>query len=277
MDMLEELHRKELELLKDVVALLEKHGLRYTLYCGTLLGAVRHHGFIPWDDDIDLAMPLADYKALLRLSDELEPRYSIVHMDNSPYMYLNWIKVHDNQTAFMRKICTQYPGNYGVSLDIYPFIGAFSSRIGQKLQNLLLQTAYSMRLADQYKLAPESKWNWKYRLLRVLSVIPFPVRSAVARLCRKVAIRDPEKHKTMGTVDWAPFRGKYVPEDWKDMTKLRFEDAQFSAPAKYDKILRIMYGDYMTLPPEYMRNVHRRDDTIIDMEHSYREYLDESK
>lgn len=278
MDVLDEIHQVELQILKEVVALFERHGLRYTLYCGTLLGAVRHKGFIPWDDDIDLAMPLADYQAFLKAAGELEPRYSVVHPGNSKNTYLPWAKVHDNETTFMRRAGMSYPGNYGISIDIYPFIGAFSGRRAQKFQNLLLKGFYTLRLAGQYRLSDAAADSWKYKLLRRLSVVPSPIRNAFCSLFLKIAIKDPEKHKTFGTVDWAAFAGKYTAGDWEEMIKLPFEDASFSAPAAYDRILTIMYGPYyMDPPPENMRRAHISEDTIIDMHRSYKEYLGENK
>ena len=66
-------HKAQLEMLKAVAAVLEEHKLRYCLYCGTLLGAIRHKGFIPWDDDIDLVMPLKDYRKFLRIASRVLP------------------------------------------------------------------------------------------------------------------------------------------------------------------------------------------------------------
>lgn len=268
--MIEELHNAELNMLKKLIDLFDRHGLKYTAYCGTLLGAVRHKGFIPWDDDIDLAMPLSDYRKLLKLSDELEPDYSMVHYYNSKHTYHNWIRVCDNNTAFMKKEEAMYPGNYGVTIDVYPFIGAFSGSIGQKFQNGLLKISYVMRRADKSGLSAKA---WKSKLLRALSICPFPIRNAIAKLCLKMAFLDPERHKKISTVDAAPFRAKYDADDWKEMTELEFEDIKLSAPVNYDKILRIMYGDYMQLPPEYLRYARFGDDMIIDLHRSYKEYL----
>ena len=84
---------------------------------------------------------------------------------------------------------------------------------------------------------------------------------------------DPEKHERIGTVDLVRFRGKYLRDDWREMTKLPFEDAWFDAPVKYDRVLRAMYGEYMTLPPEKKRKAHLRDDMIIDTKRSYQEHV----
>ena len=86
---------------------------------------------------------------------------------------------------------------------------------------------------------------------------------------------DPEKSEYIGSIDLAPFEGKYRRTDWQEMTKLTFEDAFFCAPAKYDKILRRMYGDYMKLPPEEERRGHIKEDMIVDMHRDYRLYRKE--
>lgn len=190
--MIEELHQIELEMLKRLVTFFEEHDLKYTIYCGTLLGAVRHKGFIPWDDDVDLAMPLEDYRKFLELSAELGPEYSVVHFDNSDHTYYNWARVCNDKTTLLKKDQDRYIDDYGVAIDVYPFIGAFSSRFGQKIQDLLFRMAYSMRRADKADLSAK---KWKTHILKVISLCPLSIRNGIARACRKMATLDPNKHK----------------------------------------------------------------------------------
>ena len=85
---LSDIHAVQLEMMKTLAAVFEKNGLRYALYCGTLLGAIRHRGFIPWDDDVDLVMPLEDYRRFLRLAAKELPRGYVVLTPENILPYL---------------------------------------------------------------------------------------------------------------------------------------------------------------------------------------------
>ena len=90
------IHTVELDMLKAVAHLCEDHGLRYSIYCGTLLGAVRHKGFIPWDDDVDIAMPLKDFRRFKKVVHKLPERFSCVCFDNTPDSIWPWIRIVAN-------------------------------------------------------------------------------------------------------------------------------------------------------------------------------------
>ena len=266
------IHTVELDMLKAFAALCDAHGLRYTIYCGTLLGAVRHKGFIPWDDDTDVAMPLKDYLRFQEISGELPERFSSVSYYSYPNSYVLWTRIVANKTTYMHVKTGVLDIPWGLYLDVYPFIGAARTRFGVKLQNLLLILVRRIRSAELYRAAGSRKI-----LKRVLWHIPFPVRRAMSDCLLRVAMKDPEKSRRIGTIDAAPFEGKYDREDWTDMTVLPFEDGEFSAPAKYDKLLRIMYGDYMKLPPENKRIPHSMsydegNECIADTKKSYKQY-----
>lgn len=261
------IHAVELDMLKAVARLCEEHGLRYYIYCGTLLGAVRHRGFIPWDDDVDIAMPLKDYRRFQRFAAELPSRFTCTHLDNEPANYCLWMKIRAEGTTGMDPALASVGIPWGLFLDIYPFIGAAKTGFGIKLQNLLLKAARALRSAEVYRALRVPKL---YR--RIICAVPFSIRRTISNLLLKIAMKDPEKYERIGTIDSVDFDGKFAREDWDDVILLKFEDSEFCAPARYDKVLRRMYGDYMSLPPEGQRRVHNKQHQIIDPHRDYREY-----
>ena len=271
---LKELQKIEIDMLKAVTDLCDSNGLPYYLYCGTLLGAVRHKGFIPWDDDIDIAMPLKDYRKFLKLSEKLPEPYVIQYPGSTIGYYRNWARVFADGTTFMDRILvgkgvTEFGMHQGFFLDIYPMIGAAKSETGQKIQRGLLHIARELRRTEYFRV---SGVKVKKRH-KVVALFPYAVRKNLSLLCLRAAMFDPDKSDMIGTIDDAPFRGKYQYDDWKALKKAPFEELEFWIPRRYDKVLTIMYGDYMKLPPEEKRTGHANEKTmIIDADRDYREY-----
>ena len=263
----------ELDMLKAVAELCEKHGLQYTIYCGTLLGAVRHKGFIPWDDDIDVAMPLKDYRKFVKLANELPERFFLQTLNNKKDYFNLWVQVCANGTTFMDRRLATLNTHMGISLDIYPFIGAFRNPRLVRLQQLMLETARYLRSAKVHRFIP-GKYPKAERFVRI---IPYFLRRLGSDILLKIAMRDPDKSERIGTIDAAPFESKYPKEWWKEMIRLPFEDTEFPAPAAYDKVLTRMYWNYMQLPPEAERKAHINEMTIVDTKRDFREYQRELK
>ncbi len=271
-ELLQEVHAVELGMLKAVDDLCRKHKIRYTLYCGTLLGAIRHGGFIPWDDDIDLAMPLEDYKRFLKVAHELPAPYVMQNRYNTKAFFYVWSRVYADGTAYIKKGMKQ-PGDLhmGIWMDIYPFCGAARTKRRESLQWFLIECATASRTAEFYRAT-----GYATRLRQKFMMhVPYWIRRIAGNLCLRIAMRDPEKCEKKGTLDVARFEGKYQRDDWKQLTTARFEDREYPIPVDYDRMLRIMYGDYMTPPPEDKRIMHRDSDWILDVHKDYREYLRE--
>ena len=260
---LRDVQKTELLILKDVRDLCEKHHLRYALYCGTLLGCVRHQGFIPWDDDADLLMPLADYRRFCRLAqEELSDRYTFHDYHSGRMSVTCWLKLYRKGTAYYSPYEENCGHDKGISLDIYPLIGAYDGWLGQmQTQAILLQQAMvkkDFRIATSYRTVVHHE-----KMLRILDRLPDGFRCGVASLIEKLFWADPEKHELCGTVDSARFGGKYHYRDWNSLIEGQFEDGKFAIPAEYDRFLTKMYGFYMKLPPENMRISHHGADAVI--------------
>ena len=267
---LTEIHKIELEMLKAVAALCDRYSLRYFIYCGTLLGAVRHKGFIPWDDDIDLAMPLDDYRKFLEHADELPSGISCIHCGNSRDFTRFWAKVAADGTTFMPVELAGMDIHWGISLDIYPMIGTPDTDWGRKIHKGLLQAVCKLQLAPKYRATQAPGF-----IKTLIAHLPFFVRRLAVRALLPFCLLEPDKAVRVGTIDAVPFEGKYNWADWQEMIKLPFEDATFWAPARYDKFLKRMYGDYMQFPPEEARTIHVKGDVIIDPHRDYRLYRKE--
>lgn len=271
-----EIQLVELEILNAVADLCEKHGVRYALYCGTLLGAVRHGGFIPWDDDVDIAMPLKDYYRFLEVADELPKGF----VAQSPYNASNhakcWTRVCADGTTNMTPATAMYGEHGGIFLDVYPMIGAARTKLGERMQSVALRLSCRLRSVRHYRaqlatgLAGEGS---KVVFKRILSVLPAEPLRRLGLAILPWALRDMTDADRIGTVDAVPFAGKYLKSDWAEVTKASFEGREFTIPAMYGKILCIMYGDWTQLPCETERVPHyEAEGAIRDVHRDYREY-----
>ena len=266
-----EIHAVELRLLKAVVALCDKYGLRYSIYCGTLLGAVRHKGFIPWDDDVDLLMtreeftkfrqiypkecdkrfeltylemPLPDYRRFLAVSDELPEGIVCNHAGNTRDYPMLWAKVCADGTTFVERAALPMWYHMGISLDIYPMIGAARSERGKKLQKKMLKAANALRWGSYYRYVGSDDVR-----LRRLARIPAWLRLPVSDLLLRLSLHDPDRSERIGTLDGERFDGKFERKDWDKLRPYPFEDMEVMGPVCFCKILCMMYGNYWLLPP----------------------------
>lgn len=270
--MLEELQDVQYESLKDIASFCEKHGLKYALYCGTLLGAVRHHGFIPWDDDVDLVMPLEDYRRFEQLFPaEMDEKYFMQTYHTDKDCHVPWIKVNRRHTVYVDRKMASLGCDWGISVDIYPMIGLSDTPWKRKLQCILIQACKVMIRLEHDDLEGTKYTGYK-RVNNLVRIFPRSVRLRLAdRLLNRLML-DPAKTTLIGSVDGAPMAGKYTHDLWKEMTYGQFEDGRFVMPAEYDRLLRIMYGDYMVLPPEEQRHRHFDSNILFSTKKDVKEY-----
>lgn len=254
-----ELQRQELEILLEFQRVCEKHGLRWYLTAGTLLGAVRHKGFIPWDDDVDVAMPRADYDRLAAACEaDLSEQYFFQDYKSQPNFPYYFSKICKNGTRVYEPSLEDVDIHKGVYIDIFPLDvcpdGAGCATVlfkGVQLLDCAVLSQVGRRFVCGY-----SKWYMRaaYGVLRHL---PRKWLFALREWLRKGMVfgASGEVLCTVGGRHGYP-RETYRTSWFEPVRELPFEGCMFPAPSGWDELLRNMYGDYMTLPPVEEREQH---------------------
>lgn len=258
---LKEIQQKELEMLKEFDRVARKYKLKYTLCAGTLLGAVRHRGFIPWDDDIDVSMPRPDYEKLVRLNRKKQIW--------SKGLRLASFEDGTMDTPFMKLFCDDVEireKNYtedsvhNLWIDIFPVDGLPK---GEKEKKNHYRVA--LNLCKLSTACVVRNGYGKTKLKIVLKAILFkPLakiigRKNIAFVQRKLALKYSYSHADeVGMVTWA-YDGTgqaLTREEFEDLIEMDFEGCTFLGVKAWDKYLTGVFGDYMQLPPEEDRITH---------------------
>lgn len=266
MDELRKLQLIEVEMLKEINRICKKHNLRCFLHYGTLLGAIRHNGFIPWDDDMDLAMPRADYDKFIKIAkEELRPEYFLHCIDTDNRYFPAFIRVRRNDTICIPNVY-EYADfcHNGVWVDIYPLNFADSNtsvkeKIKFKILNRFLRPLAAMRV-----LGLGGKTALKSRIACVASKA-FSVKQITNILNWLSGSCKEEKAKYyVGFGNMNDMKKYYYPlEYFGDGVIHDFEGVPCLVPVDSDSLLRQIYGDYMQLPPEEQRVGHLP--TMLDL------------
>ena len=256
---LSEIKETELNILKTYANYCEKNNLTYFLCGGTLLGAVRHKGFIPWDDDIDVFMPRPDFERFVQLTKEtgITPHYdSCFYRDTKFTVDYPFVKIVDNRTKVIEK--TKNEENLmGIWIDVFPIDGFSSNMLLNKL--FCAHKQFWKRLCFTFS-DDLSKVEKKKKIGKMI-VMPFlklmgqkRLFGKLDRLCRKY---DYEKSSKVGCTVWGYKIKEVIPKtSLIPASKVIFEGIEFNAPAVPSVYLSSLYGNYMQLPPEEKRINH---------------------
>lgn len=258
---LQQLQQIELEMLLVFKNVCEAHTLRYYLTAGTLLGAVRHKGFIPWDDDIDIAMPREDFDRLIRLcQEELDTRFFFQSSDTDPFFPLYFAKLRLNDTATKEAATKNIPMHQGLFIDIFPLDVCPDSETGGQL---FFKAIEFFSVAARAKVDREFSFSqvpaparW---LLRLATMLPVRGLYRLRDIVRRWAAFCGSGRRicTVGGAHLYPY--EVFQSKWYHSTvSLEFEGHVFPAPAEWDEYLKHMYGeDYMVPPPPELRRQHQ--------------------
>lgn len=259
----EQVQATALEVLKRLTDICEAHNFTYVLCWGTLIGAIRHKGFIPWDDDIDIMMPRPDFDKFLDYcdnhKDELKP-YEILNMDRRKDYPNMLTRVCDSRTWLdceNEKDC-----GMGVFVDIYPMDG-----IGETYEeawNLMSKVGPNnslIFLASRQHFIWGTTKGWKKKLLKIPAYLYAKLmgQQYFVRKTKQIVEKldyDKSNYVCCASALTHPDEIIFKKEIFNNPIKVPFEKYQFYIPANYDEVLKETYGDYMKLPPEKDRIHH---------------------
>lgn len=270
MTKLRELQLFELQMLKDLVKVCDENDIEYFLAGGTLLGAVRHKGFIPWDDDVDIYMTTKNYKRFLKIGQKaLGNKYFVQNYRTEKNYMEMWTQIRANGTTSMPLDCKNYDIHFGICLDIFPIVGVSDNEKQRKKQINALNINRTL-LADSYM---KVKGEEPTRKLKLLYLIPRFIRRFICKINERNIYLDSDKYNT-NTVVWYKLTKDYPSRLLKSRIKIDFEDTSFFVMKDFHEFLTINFGDYMELPPENERKGHDLElgKIIFDANKDYREY-----
>lgn len=260
-DGLRKLQLCELEILDEFVRICDMHGLKYFPMGGTLLGAVRHGGFIPWDDDIDVIMPRGDYDRFAELCrSELDSRYFYQSVDTDPHYFLTYAKLRKNGTEFYEERFKNSLFHKGVFIDIFPLDDCPApGLICHFLFNVLAVMNYRGEIdsGEVYKPYRELSGKLGYTVLRLFS--PRGLVHLRRRLLRLSARLSTKRYLASYSGAYG-YRREVFPAEWFKQSELQivFEGKRIHEPTGAKCILEQLYGSsFMELPPPEERRVHR--------------------
>ena len=247
----------------------KRHNLQYFLFYGTLLGAVRHKGFIPWDDDIDVAMPREDYEAFLKLTNDFKPPYFLQTPYTDPGYFYTFAKIRNSNTTGVVQLFENQTFNHGIWLSIFPLDrwddnGGFEKY--ERIRRLATDCSTYMRINNP-NLGPKDR-------ARVETYRGNPLKDyeEIQRLAQSCKNSD-SKYVMTAVITQGRYDQKLLDAaDFKEPISMVFEGLEVSVPCGYDHLLRVWYDDYMQLPPKEERGIWHSG-TVFDADIPYMSYL----
>lgn len=263
-----ELQLKILKMIKYIDKLCEKHKIEYYLIYGSALGAVRHKGFIPWDDDLDIGMTYENYLKFIEIcKTELNTKkYFLQRPENEKNYYLSFMKLRDITTTLIEENNKDIDITYGVYIDIFPLVGVPKNKIKRKFLeiNRAFALSVNVNVINNKKL---------YNIFKI--ILKCVGKKKILKKCTKNCV----KYSCNDYEDWCSIfdgDGMKINMTTKTImgkpTRVQFEDTYLPIPEKYDTYLQHIYGNYMKIPSEEKIKEREHTPYIIDLNHSYLEY-----
>jgi len=248
---IKELKVLQLEIMQSIHDFCIQNDIRYSISGGTLLGAVRHKGYIPWDDDIDCMMPRPDYEKFLRTFNRKKSDFKVISCYNNKSFYQPFAKVINTKTILIgsgdRKI-----QNLGVNVDVFPIDGLPNEEKNRKRYWNKIGKKKNFSSVIYTKFMPNEFWIKKIiRIILYYLFRPFPANWYAKKL-HKIAMKNSFENSIFVANSIFGYHTKeQMPKTlFDDFILLDFENKSFLSVKNYDTYLSNLFGDYMQLPPK---------------------------
>lgn len=265
---LPQLQKSLLLMMIDIDKLCKKHDIKYSLGAGTALGAVRHHGFIPWDDDVDLVFLRPEYERFLKIAKaELEPLGYFVQEEFTENWPMTYSKIRKNGTTYIENFDANIKGlHQGIFIDIFPVDNMYESMLMQEIQ----WRAYQLVCAKGLKKRGYKTDSINKKTAMFLSAfIPEKLLVSICKASRKKNSKYVNVFLGGATGKKRNIHRRNIFNDYVDIT---FESESFRIIKEYDEYLKTTYGNYMVLPPEKDR-IEAIHACFVSLNESYEKFI----
>lgn len=253
-----------LEILDEFDRICKKHGIKYHLFSGTLLGAIRHQGIIPWDDDIDVCMLRSDYDRFLKIcTSELRPDFFLQTGKSDPGYIMQFAKIRKNNTLFLEDVLEGRNMHKGIFIDVFPLDNAKPGTLSGVIQQKALKVLVSLNFRRLRAVCSKNR-SLKDTIINtifyyILKITPKCLTDWLQHFFMTMFNKQKTEwlcHFTNGVTD-ARYK-KYVMRrtEFEDVVDTVFEGRNLPSPRSYDIILKRIFGDYMKIPDAAKQNPH---------------------
>lgn len=260
---LKELQKIQLEILIEFDRICGENNIKYRLHAGTLLGAIRHKGFIPWDDDIDVCMLRTDYEKFIKICEKgLSTKYFLQISETDAEYIHSFARIRKNNTLLLQDTYSDIDMHHGIFIDIFPMDNVLPNTILGKIQKKLV---YYIRTLKRLKikkrcLSSKNRVNTIIKLFIYYLLKPIPMKKMNNFETKIISMFKNKKTKfvtslTDGSISIYQ-RNLTEVKEFYELVLLDFEGHKFFGPINYNKVLSQCYGNYMELPPLEEREPH---------------------
>lgn len=265
----------ELEMFSAFCEVCDTLGIKYYLLGGSVLGAIRHNGFIPWDDDIDIGLFREDYELFNKKAQSLLPKYFFVqNYKTDPECLIGYTKLRDSRTTFIETSYKKQNMNHGIFIDIFP-LDYYPEKLSEQKKLQLKNKTLGYRIYGDFYIPKQSNTSLVKDVIKkfasmVLKLL-FPNTTRVLKQ-RDDLIKSIPKSKFISNYYGAYGEKETVPIEWfGEGIECSFENLYVRIPSQYDSYLKHLYNDYWKLPPLDLREPHHFVE-MVDVNSPYSNY-----